>query len=165
VLGNAALCAHRARAFPRAAELFGRQIALNPDLAVWQALQAPTLARTGRGAEAVEAARKVAAAYGGTGAPLAALVVAEAGLVDEARLWLSECERLRKERNVWLVGVAMGYAAIGEIDAALSRLEEAYEARDFWMIWLKVQPELDPLRADARFHELLRKLHFDERGR
>jgi len=165
VLGNAALCAHRARAFPRAAELFARQIALNPELAVWQALRAPTLARMGRGAEAAEAARKVAASYAGTAGPLAALVVAETGLVDEARRRLSECEQLRRERNVWLVGLAMGYAAIGEIDVALSRLEEAYEARDFWMIWLKVQPELDPLRADARFHELLRKLHFEADGR
>ena len=161
ILGNAALCAHRARAFPRAAELFARQIALNPELLAWQALQTLTMARMGRAAEAVEGARKVAATVAGTAGPLVALVAAEAGLMDEARLWLSECERLRKERNVWLFGLAMAYAGIGEIDVALSRLEEAYEARDFWMIWLKVQPELDPLRADPRFRELLRKAHFD----
>lgn len=43
-----------------------------------------------------------------------------------------------------------GDAAIGEIDIALDRLEEAYEARGFWMVWLKVQPELDSLRGAFR---------------
>lgn len=56
----------------------------------------------------------------------------------------------------------MAYAAIGESDLALARLEEAYEARDFWIVWLKVQPELDPLRGDARFQQLLHKVRLDE---
>jgi hypothetical protein len=30
------------------------------------------------------------------------------------------------------------------------------------MVWLTVQVELDPLRGEVRFHELLRKVHFDE---
>jgi hypothetical protein len=55
--------------------------------------------------------------------------------------------------------MAMAYAQLGEIDLALTRLEEAYEARDFWMVWLKVQPEFDALRAEPRFQRLLRKVH------
>jgi predicted Zn-dependent protease len=164
VLANAALCAHRARDFSRAAELFARQIALNPGLLMGHALLALTLAKLGRGAEAAEAGRKLAALHGGPTAPLAALVVAEAGFADEARLRLAECERFRNQQNVWLVGLAMAYAAIGENDIALARLEEAYDARDFWMVWLRVQPELDPLRGDPRFQELLRKMRLQEAG-
>jgi len=53
----------------------------------------------------------------------------------------------------------MAYTRLGEIDTAFARLQEAYEERDFWMVWLGVQPELDPLRADPRYHALLRQVN------
>ena len=52
----------------------------------------------------------------------------------------------------------MAYAQLGAIDLALTRLEEAYEPRDFWMVWLKVQPEFDPLRAEPRVQRLWRSV-------
>lgn len=164
ILANAGLCAHRARAFALAAEIFGRQIALNPELPMAHGMLALSLAQLGRHAEAAEAGRRCAALYGAVGEVLAALAVAGAGLVAEARQRLSECEQSRTHRNVWLFGLAMAYAAIGELDSAIARLEEAYDTRDFWMVWLKVQPELDPLRADARFQALLRKVHPERTG-
>lgn len=60
VLANAGLCAHRARAFPTAAELFARQIALAPELPLGHGLLALTLAQMGRYAEAAEAFRRTA---------------------------------------------------------------------------------------------------------
>jgi Tfp pilus assembly protein PilF len=159
---NAALCAHRAREFQRAAELFERLLALNPELLMGQALFPMTLAKLGRRAEAAESGRKLAAYHGGPVRPLAALALAEAGFVDEARLLLAECERSRSQQNVWLGGLAMAYAAIGEHDVALTRLEEAYDVRDAWMMWLRVQPEFDSLRGSVRFQELLRKVRLNE---
>jgi serine/threonine-protein kinase len=161
ILANAGLCAHRARAFARAVEFFRRQIALNPELPMAHGMLALSLAQLGRHAEAVEAGRRCAALFGTVGEVIAALAAAGAGLVDDARHRLSACEQLRTHQNVWLVGLAMAYAAIGERESALARLEEAYAARDFWMVWLNVQPELDPLRDDPRFQALVQNVHLD----
>jgi DNA-binding winged helix-turn-helix (wHTH) protein/Flp pilus assembly protein TadD len=45
--------------------------------------------------------------------------------------------------------------ALGDEKAALSELERAAAERDHWMVWLKVDPMLDPLREDPRFPALL----------
>ncbi|MDQ5837736.1 MAG: hypothetical protein M3379_13245, partial [Acidobacteriota bacterium] len=46
-------------------------------------------------------------------------------------------------------------------DAALEWLERAYAERDVWLVWLKVDPRLDPLRSDARFRNLLWRVFLD----
>lgn len=50
------------------------------------------------------------------------------------------------------------YAQLGEKDRAFTLLEEAYEERDFLMMYLKVLPTLDPLRSDTRFADLQRRV-------
>jgi Flp pilus assembly protein TadD len=47
------------------------------------------------------------------------------------------------------------HLALGERDQALTRLEQACEARDPWTILLRVDPMLDELRVDRRFQALL----------
>jgi TolB-like protein/thioredoxin-like negative regulator of GroEL len=54
--------------------------------------------------------------------------------------------------------IAMVYTALGDEERALDWLEKAYQARDNRMIDLKVDPEWDSLRSDARFNDLLRRL-------
>ena len=50
------------------------------------------------------------------------------------------------------------YIALGEKERALDWLETAYADRSTWMNLAKVNPELDPVRAEPRFQSLLRKL-------
>ena len=50
------------------------------------------------------------------------------------------------------------HAALGETGKAFSELNKAYENREFFLVFLKVDPSLDPLRADPRFAELMRKV-------
>jgi hypothetical protein len=47
-------------------------------------------------------------------------------------------------------------------DAAIDRLQEALERRDGYLVVAKVAPWFDPLRADPRFQELLRRMNFPE---
>jgi len=49
---------------------------------------------------------------------------------------------------------------LGDKEQALAWLEKAYEDRSFFMVDLKVEPELDPLRSDPRFQHLLRRMSF-----
>ena len=48
-------------------------------------------------------------------------------------------------------------AQIGERDHAFAWLDKAYEKRSVMMMYLKVLPNLDPLRSDPRFDDLLRR--------
>ena len=50
------------------------------------------------------------------------------------------------------------HAALGEKEKAFSELNKAYEKREFFLVFLKVDPSLDPLRSDPRFAELMRKV-------
>jgi DNA-binding winged helix-turn-helix (wHTH) protein/TolB-like protein/Tfp pilus assembly protein PilF len=50
------------------------------------------------------------------------------------------------------------YAQLGEKDQAFAWLERAYEERYHMMMYLKVAPNLDPLRSDPRFADLLRRV-------
>jgi tetratricopeptide (TPR) repeat protein len=162
IIGNAALCAHRAREFTKAAQYFEREISLNPELPMAHALRAMTAMQLGQPDVALAAARKAVAIYPDHPADLfLAPPLAASGARDEALAVLARCEEARATKNIWLVALALAYAQLGAIDLALTRLEEAYEARDFWMVWLKVQPEFDPLRAEPRFQRLLRKVHLD----
>jgi eukaryotic-like serine/threonine-protein kinase len=45
--------------------------------------------------------------------------------------------------------------ALGERDAALELLSKAVAARDQTVLWMRVDPRLDPLRSDSRFQALL----------
>jgi len=51
------------------------------------------------------------------------------------------------------------YAALGKTDAALEALEDAYQSRAEWMVYLKGYPEMDSLRKDPRLVNLLGRLH------
>ncbi len=49
-------------------------------------------------------------------------------------------------------------AQLGEIDGAIGALERAYSQRRGDMIFLEVNPLLDPLRSDPRFQDLVRRV-------
>ncbi|MBA3632945.1 MAG: hypothetical protein H0W58_09085, partial [Acidobacteria bacterium] len=49
-------------------------------------------------------------------------------------------------------------AQIGDKDKAFEYLEKSYQERELWMAYLQVDPRLDPLRGDPRYHELVRRV-------
>ena len=57
--------------------------------------------------------------------------------------------------NYW---VASSYAALGEKEAAFAELEKAYQAHDWFLPWIKTDPFMDPLRDDARFADLVKRI-------
>ena len=68
-------------------------------------------------------------------------------------------ERVQRDK-VGSYEVAVVYAGLGEKDQAFEWLGKAYDAHDQGMLYLKVDPPLDPLRSDPRFSDFLRRMNF-----
>jgi TolB-like protein/DNA-binding winged helix-turn-helix (wHTH) protein/Tfp pilus assembly protein PilF len=58
--------------------------------------------------------------------------------------------------------VAVVYAALGESNQALDWLDKAYADRSNGLVFLKMDPDLDPLRGNPRFKAIQKKLQFPE---
>ena len=87
-----------------------------------------------------------------------AYVYAKAGRPDEARAMLGELEKLSETRYVSKYYLAPARAALGDIDGAFSLLEQAFAERSNAMAYLGVDPNLDDLRPDPRFADLVRRV-------
>jgi hypothetical protein len=54
--------------------------------------------------------------------------------------------------------LALIHFSLGENDQGFELMHAACEERTVWLIWSKVSPTYDSLRADPRFATLLKKL-------
>jgi len=53
----------------------------------------------------------------------------------------------------------MVHASLGDKDEAFKWLEKAYEQHDSYLVRLKVEPGMDPLRSDPRLARLLYRMN------
>jgi len=81
-----------------------------------------------------------------------------AGNREKALAYLDALREQAKERYVSPYDIALVHAALGETNAALDELQAAREDRSAWMVFLNVDPRLDPLRREPRFAELAKAL-------
>jgi tetratricopeptide (TPR) repeat protein len=110
--------------------------------------------------EAVAELRKAVELSGGLPMNIAALghVHAVSGHRTEARNALRALDELAMRRYVSKFPRALICAGLGENDRALEWLERAFQEHSSAMVTLKVDPRLDPLRQDARFTNLIRRV-------
>jgi serine/threonine protein kinase/tetratricopeptide (TPR) repeat protein len=85
--------------------------------------------------------------------PLAAL-----GRREEAEEILTRLEEESRQQYVRAEILAMGHAATGDFDRAFACLERAYQARSGGLVYLHIDPAYAPLRGDARFGDLVRRI-------
>jgi TolB-like protein/DNA-binding winged helix-turn-helix (wHTH) protein/Tfp pilus assembly protein PilF len=93
---------------------------------------------------------------------ISALAHAEAlsGNHAMANKLLSQLEELSKKQYVSPYYVAIVYLGLGKNELAMNWLEKAYADRSNGLVFLKVEPELDPLRTNPRFITLQARLSF-----
>jgi TolB-like protein/DNA-binding winged helix-turn-helix (wHTH) protein/Tfp pilus assembly protein PilF len=93
---------------------------------------------------------------------ISALAHAEAlsGNHAGANKLLAQLETLSKKQYVSPFYVAIVYLGLGKNEVAMNWLEKAYTDRSNGLVFLKVEPELDPLRANPRFVTLQNRLNF-----
>ena len=79
------------------------------------------------------------------------------GNKGEAEKIINQLKRLSK-RYVAPWHIATIYLGLQKKDEAFQWLERAYQGRDEWLLYLKIDPRLDSLRSDPRFVDLMRRL-------
>jgi len=80
------------------------------------------------------------------------------GNKEEAQKIVATLTSLSPKKFVTPYGVALVYAGLGENDKAFELLNEAYDERSHWLVWLKADPRWAPLRTDKRFTELVNRV-------
>ena len=85
---------------------------------------------------------------------------ARGGWLGFLRLVTAEDSPLKDSNNNWVV--AKAYLDLGQKDKAFAELNKAYEVRLSSLCWLKVEPQLDSLRSDPRYQQLLQKMGFPQ---
>ncbi|HXX64703.1 MAG TPA: protein kinase, partial [Bacteroidota bacterium] len=133
---------------------------LDPDYPLFTLVQGLCLTQQGRFAEGIAALRRSHAVFA---APwtYARVAYAEAktGHTSRARAMLDTLRVQSTSAYVASDIVASVYVALGDTEEALHFLDKAYQERTGWLIWLKIDPIWDPIRADPRFQALLKTMN------
>jgi TolB-like protein/DNA-binding winged helix-turn-helix (wHTH) protein/Tfp pilus assembly protein PilF len=78
--------------------------------------------------------------------------------------WQEDLELAKEELthgHVWPAAwVARIYVHLGNKNAALESLERGFKEKDGSLVYLKAEPDFDPLRSDPRFQNLMRRIGF-----
>jgi DNA-binding winged helix-turn-helix (wHTH) protein/tetratricopeptide (TPR) repeat protein len=141
-----------------------RAVELNPSGAAPRQLTALILEDMGRGPEAAVRYREAARLEGHAGPDPDDVerALAAGGLPRYWALHLEHLTAQAKTSHVPVVEIARIYARLGQFDRALQLLETGYQQHEFGMVSINSSADWRPLRSDARFRALLRRMHFPE---
>ena len=106
--------------------------------------------------KAMDAHQKYSALMG-TNTPEAAAI--RASQILDARDYWQKMIKLSKLPRGSEFDTVQALARLGETDKALDVLEQAIDKHSYGIVYLKVHPNLDPLRADPRFQDMLRRVN------
>jgi adenylate cyclase len=84
------------------------------------------------------------------------------GQLAEARRLFNEIKEGDALGNLFNFEIANIYYALDDHDAMYKYLNRSFDKKEFWLISIKVDPGLDPLRDDPRFQRLVDKMDFPE---
>lgn len=149
-----------ARRFDQARYHQLRAIAMNPTADESYRVLALTLALAGDFPEALRVAREATELPGAGPYTRATFgyALARAGKEGDARAVLHELEAEAKRDYVSPVAFATLYLGLGDSERVLDWTERACEERRGWLAYLRVNPILDPVRGEARFEALVKKM-------
>ncbi|MCW5981122.1 MAG: tetratricopeptide repeat protein [Bryobacteraceae bacterium] len=138
-------------------------LALGPEHPIALGLRGSVLYFSGRLEEGVALWQSAVSKMAGAPTMLAALGygLGRLGRNSEARAILAGLDAAEKKSYVTPFSRGLIYVGLGEIDAAFEWLDRAIDERDVNILHFAVKPVYDPIRADPRFHALLRKINLE----
>jgi tetratricopeptide (TPR) repeat protein len=77
---------------------------------------------------------------------------------EEAEEIMARLESESRQHYVRAEYLAMGHAALGNLDNAFESLERAYQARSAGLIYLHLDPGYEPLRGDPRYADMIARI-------
>jgi len=86
-------------------------------------------------------------------------VYARSGLEAVTRLWLEDAPE-SVAPDALIRAIMLGH--LGNLDEAFRELDRAYDEHLGGLVWAKANPVLDPLRADPRFDDFLKRMNFPD---
>ena len=148
--------------YEAALEQFQRLVELDPSSANAYSEASRIYGALGRDRDAVSAFLKSQSLSGASPESVNDLAVAavHGGLQSCLRVQLQQLQQQSKHRHVSPVLLASVHARLGDEDTAFALLETAYREHNPRLMWIKARSIWDPLRADPRFQDLLRRLRF-----
>lgn len=88
--------------------------------------------------------------------------LAAAGRRDEAIKLADEMEAAAATGYVKPMFLGLSRVAAGQLDKAFEQLNIAVDECDPWLVWLRTEPKLQPIRSDSRYAELVKRTTIDE---
>ena len=140
-----------------------KTLELNPNHRLSNMFAARAYIEKGMFAEAETATQKAREVSLDSSEPIAYGIYAPArsGKPAEAQAALDEVLKLSETRYVPPYHLALIYNALGESGKALDQLEKGFAEKDVRMVWLKIEPKWNNLRAESRFIDLMRRMNFE----
>jgi Tfp pilus assembly protein PilF len=159
-LTNAALLAYLARDDVTAAERVERALEVDPDSIDALLVRGGVHEASGRMELAIDDYRAAVAHSLRYTIGLAFLghALGRFGNREEAEEILQRLDAMRRTQHVSAMDSALVALALDRLDEVFQWLEAAVAEKSGWLVYLKTDRRLDPLRGDARFESLLRRL-------
>ena len=151
---------YHARRYDDAIEQLRRTIELDPNYPVTYWILGLVLRKMGHYDLAISEGEKGVKLSGGSPLITAALAatLATARRTSEATQLLNELSALAKQKYVspyFFAGIHIG---LGDENLALDCLEKSFEEHSHWLIYLHLDPGMDALRSNPRFHDMVRRV-------
>jgi len=149
--------------YDEAVDLLNKTIDLEPNYPITYLFVSRVYSEKGMHRQAIAAATKARAVSGGMAEAVALIgyETAKSGDREKAVEVLEELRQLSIERPVPAYNFALVYNGLGETGKALDHLEKSFADKNALMVFLKVDPKWNNLRAEARFIELMRRMNFE----
>ncbi|HUR36385.1 MAG TPA: winged helix-turn-helix domain-containing protein [Terriglobales bacterium] len=145
------------RDFGRAMEQLQRTVEADPSFALARYFLGMAYTQSKDHAAAVRELKEAVEQTESHPACVAALAAALqcAGKPAEARKAVKQLDKLAEKRHVSPYYMAFARSGNGEADDIVPWLEKAFAEKSGWMLYLKIEPAFDAVRADPRIRALL----------